>query len=275
MRKLLIACIMVFLAAPLWAQQEITYEPTGRLLNDYSGILTPAQHDSLETRLVSFNDSTSNQILVIFTPLLGDEEIMDLGTSIGYEWGIGEKELDNGLVIMVKTKCEEEPFGDVAIVTGFGLEGALPDAYCARIIDDYMIPHLAEGDYYTAVNAALDVLEPICLGEFGSVYPDEEELTAGERILEIIIMIILGGLFIVPSIWFLRQVWKGVKAGLNSEPGQNTSSTHTSSHSSSRSYSSSSRSRSSSSSSRSSSSSSRSRSGRGGSFGGGGSHRRF
>lgn len=270
MRKLLIAFVVTFLAAPLWAQQGISYEPTGRLLNDYSGILTPSQHDSLEARLVEFNDSTSNQILVILTPLLGDEEIMDLGTRIGQEWAIGEKELDNGLVIITKTKCEEEPFGDVAIVTGFGLEGVLPDVLCARIIDDYMISHLAEGDYYGAVNSALDVIEPICRGEYDitSLSSDEDETT--DLIVGAVTLLIMFFLIGLPAYKAFRLRDKNYKPSSTSysDSGGSSSSYSSSSHSSR--SSSSSRSHSSSSSSHSSS-----RSGRGGSFGGGGSHRRF
>lgn len=268
MRRLLVACIMTFLAVPLWAQQGISYEPTGRLLNDYSGILTPAQHDSLEARLVEFNDSTSNQILVIFTPLLGNEEIMDLGTRIGQEWAIGEKELNNGLVIITKTKCEEEPFGDVAIVTGFGLEGVLPDVLCARIIDDYMIPYLAEGDYYGAVNSALDVIEPICRGEYdlASLSSDEDETT--DLIVGAVTLLIMFFLIGLPLYKAFRLRDKNYTPSSSSYSSDSSSSYSSSSHSSR--SSSSSRSHSSSSSSHSSS-----RSGRGGSFGGGGSHRRF
>ena len=164
MRKFLIACVMLFLAAPLWAQQE--YPVTDSLVNDYSRMLTWRQRDSLEQRLRTFNDSTSNQILVIITPRLYGEEIIDLAVRIGHEWGVGQADLDNGVIILIKSKCEEEPYGDAAIVTGTGLEGVLPDAFCHRIIDDEMIPHLADTDYFSALTAALDIIEPVCLGEY-------------------------------------------------------------------------------------------------------------
>ncbi len=153
-------------------------EPTNRLVNDYSGMLTPEQQQALETRLVAFDDSTSNQILVIITPSLHDCEIMELGTRIGTTWGVGQKDLKNGLVILIKSKTEEEPYGDVALVPGYGLEGALPDAFCKHIIDDEMIGPLGEGDYYTALVQALDVIEPVCRGEYSYADYKKEDRAA-------------------------------------------------------------------------------------------------
>lgn len=164
MRRFLITCLLALLSMSLWAQRE--YPMTDSLVNDYAGMLTWRQRDSLEQRLRTFNDSTSNQILVIITPRLYGEEIIDLAVRIGHEWGVGQEGLDNGVIILIKSKCEEEPYGDASIVTGKGLEGALPDAFCIRIIRDQMIPHLADTDYFSALTAALDVIEPVCLGEY-------------------------------------------------------------------------------------------------------------
>lgn len=167
MRKLLIPLLL--LASTLFstqAQEAWCPEPTNRLVNDYASELSSDEANRLEQRLVAFNDSTSNQILVIITPTLHGGEIMDVGTSIGTKWGVGQKDLKNGLVILIKSKCDEEPYGDVALLPGYGLEGALPDAFCKHIIDDEMIDPLANGNYYKALTKALDVIEPVCRGEY-------------------------------------------------------------------------------------------------------------
>lgn len=167
MKRLFI--LLISLAAtlfPLQAQETWCPEPTNRLVNDYAGELSADEVEMLEQRLVAFNDSTSNQILVIITPTLHGGEIMDVGTRIGTKWGVGQKDLKNGLVILIKSKCDEEPYGDVALLPGYGLEGALPDAFCKHIIDDEMIDPLANGNYYKALTKALDVIEPVCRGEY-------------------------------------------------------------------------------------------------------------
>lgn len=166
MRKYLVIGFLLLLAGPLFAQQGWCPKPTERLVNDYSGQLSVKEREALEHRLVAFNDSTSNQILVVITPTLQGEDIMEVGTRIGHTWGVGQEKWDNGVVILIKSKTPEEPYGDVAIVTGYGLEGALPDAFCKRIIDDEMISPLGDGRYYEALTAALDIIEPVCRGEY-------------------------------------------------------------------------------------------------------------
>ena len=158
--------VLAAAALSLPAQELWCPTPTNHLVNDYSGMLSTDEAASLEQRLVAFDDSTSNQILVIITPSLHGCEIMELGTRIGTTWGVGQKELRNGLVILIKSKTDDEPYGDVALVPGYGLEGALPDAFCKHIIDDKMIEPLSNGDYYKALTQALSVIEPVCRGEY-------------------------------------------------------------------------------------------------------------
>lgn len=168
MRKGLWVILLTLLWTAAAAQGRWCPEPTGRLVNDYSGMMTSEEVRLLEARLVAFDDSTSNQVLVVIIPDLHDCEIMDLGTRIGTTWGVGQKKWKNGVVILIKSRdmADEDDYGDAAIVTGYGLEGALPDLFCKRIIDDKMLEPLGEGHYYEAISAALDVIEPVCRGEY-------------------------------------------------------------------------------------------------------------
>ena len=199
MRKCLITCLLLLVAGSLSAQIEEHFPKSDRLVNDYSGMLTTSQREALEERLVAFNDTTSNQIAVIITPTLYGEEIMDLGTRIGHAWGIGQDKYDNGVLILIKSKTDEEPDGDCAILPGYGLEGALPDAFCMHIIEDEMIPHLAEGEYYDAIVAGLNVIEPVCVGEYSY-----EQYKREDRVATIIVYLIMAIFF-----WrFFRSIIK-------------------------------------------------------------------
>ena len=150
----------------LQAQTGWLPEKTHRLVNDYSGILSDKQRNTLEQRLVAFNDSTSNQILVVITPTLGGDDENAVAQRIGQTWGVGQQDFNNGVVILIKSKTQDENWGAVAISTGYGVEGALPDLFCKRIIDDEMIPQLSDGDYYRAVVKALDIIQPVMAGEY-------------------------------------------------------------------------------------------------------------
>ena len=141
-------------------------EKSNHLVNDYTQILSTSECNQLEQRLVAFNDSTSNQILIVITPTLGGDEVMNVAQRIGEQWGVGQSQFDNGVVILIKSKTRDENWGDVAIATGYGAEGVLPVIFCKRIIDDAMIEPLGDGDYYAALTAALNIIEPVLAGEY-------------------------------------------------------------------------------------------------------------
>lgn len=131
---------------------------------DYYGILNENQIDSLETVLKALSDSTSNQIAIIITPGFGGKDAASFAFDVGNQWGVGQKELKNGVVIVIKPKDDTD--GEVEIASGTGLEGVLPDIFCKRIIEDIMIPRFKEEDYYGAIVAALGVIIPVCEGEY-------------------------------------------------------------------------------------------------------------
>jgi uncharacterized protein len=204
MKRLFILLLtMAVTLFPLQAQEAWCPEPTNRLVNDYAGELSADEVEMLEQRLVAFNDSTSNQILVIITPTLHGGEIMDVGTRIGTKWGVGQKDLKNGLVILIKSKCDEEPYGDVALLPGYGLEGALPDAFCKHIIDDEMIDPLANGNYYKALTKALDVIEPVCRGEYS--YKDYKRKENREALFGLLASLGIVVLVIVLMAWLAKK----------------------------------------------------------------------
>ena len=107
-----------------------------RLVNDLAGLFTDVQEAEMERMLVAFDDSTSNQITVVTVKDLEGYEASEYATRIGLDWGVGSEKFDNGVVILVKPKTSSS--GEVFIAVGYGLEGAVPDAYAKRIIENVM-----------------------------------------------------------------------------------------------------------------------------------------
>ncbi|MEI7675653.1 MAG: TPM domain-containing protein [Bacteroidales bacterium] len=142
-----------------------------RLVNDFAGLFSSGQQQQLEQVLVEFNDSTSNQILIVTVKDLGGQEKSEFAYQIGRTWGVGQKKLNNGLVILIKPRTDTK--GEAFIATGYGLEGPLPDAICKRIVENEMIPHFRQKDYFGGVVQALRVIIPIAKGEYK--YPMEKK----------------------------------------------------------------------------------------------------
>lgn len=145
-----------------------------RLVNDFAGLFTPGQVSDLEKVLVAFDDTTSNQITVVTVKDLEGHEASEYATRIGLDWGVGSEKFDNGVVLLVKPRLGNS-YGEVFIAVGYGLEGAIPDAYAKRIVDQVLIPHLGEGDYYGGVVAACEVLMKLASGEISELRSDEED----------------------------------------------------------------------------------------------------
>ncbi|MCF8229983.1 MAG: TPM domain-containing protein [Bacteroidales bacterium] len=146
--------------------QEIPERPSPpRLVNDFSGTLTPAEINSLERKLVNFFDTTSNQIAVVFVKSLQGYDPAQFAYKIGESWGVGSKDFNNGIVILVKPKTNSEK-GRTFIATGYGLEGAIPDAIGKRIVENEMIPEFKNNNYYNGINKATNVLMALASGEY-------------------------------------------------------------------------------------------------------------
>ena len=191
MKRFLLILLSFCVTAFAVAQSE--YDATGwlpekgdRLVYDYYGLLDAGQTATLEARLLAFNDSTSNQIVVMVTPGFGGRDISSFAFETGRKWGIGQEKMNNGVIIVVKPKDDTD--GQVEIATGKGLEGALPDIFCKRIIEDEMIPRFREDDYYGGIVAALDIIMPVCAGEYSyDKYKKDNDVNPIAMIVAIIV----------------------------------------------------------------------------------------
>lgn len=157
--------VLIILTTPAAAQMLLPKPDPPRLVNDYAGVLSPAQAQALENKLVAFNDSTSNQIAVVIVNDLQGYDRSEFAYRVAKEWGIGQGEFNNGVLVVVKTKTKESG-GQVFIATGYGLEGAIPDLACSDIINREILPRFREGDYYGGLNAGTDVLMALAAGEY-------------------------------------------------------------------------------------------------------------
>jgi uncharacterized protein len=132
-----------------------------RLVNDFTHTLTPEQVQALENKLVAYDDSTSNQIAIVIIPTTNDYPIEDVALGILRQWGVGSKENNNGIVILVAIDDHK-----IRIETGSGLEGAVPDITAKTIIDNDITPNFKEGNFYRGLDEATDNIIKAAAGEY-------------------------------------------------------------------------------------------------------------
>lgn len=161
------------------------------LVNDYTQTLSAPQVQELERKLVAFDDSTSTQIAVVVMKSTGQYDIADYGVRLAQRWGIGGKEHDNGILLLVA-------LGDraVTIQTGYGVEGAVPDAIAYRIIENEIKPAFRQGDYFAGIDRATNALIAYTKGEYQAPPRKEDGGSAmGGLFLLVIIIVVIIAIF--------------------------------------------------------------------------------
>jgi uncharacterized protein len=162
-----------------------------KLVNDFAGMLKAQEVNALESKLVAFDDSTSTQIAVVTVNDLQGYDVADYAQRLAQSWGIGQKGLDNGMLILIKPKTEAEP-GHVAIEQGYGLEGAIPDITCGEIIDYEILPAFRTGDYFGGLDKATTTLMKLASGEFkADQYKKKNDLSGLTPFIIFIIFLII------------------------------------------------------------------------------------
>ena len=165
-RILLILTLFLSFFASAQVEEVIPKRPSPpTLVNDYAKLLTEYQKADLERKLVAYDDSTSNQIAIVIVESLEGYDANEYATALGRKWGIGNKDFNNGVVVLISTGGGDGQ-RDAYIAPGYGLEGAIPDITAKAIVDNELIPNLKEGNYYRALDEATDALIRAAAGEY-------------------------------------------------------------------------------------------------------------
>lgn len=153
MKKFLLILTLLFSSGVFAQMEKIISTPPNppRLVNDYTNTLTPQQKDALETKLTQYDDSTSNQVAVIIVGSTDNYSVEDAALEIGREWGVGNKNFNNGIVLLVAKDDRK-----VTIQVGYGLEGAITDLTARTIVDSRLTPNFKQGNYYRGIDEATD-----------------------------------------------------------------------------------------------------------------------
>lgn len=195
MKRIFTALLLFFTITVIG--QTIPERPyPARLVNDLANVIPDNQERELESMLVDFARGSSNQITIVTVPSLDGYDKADYAIKLGESWGIGQKEEDNGIVMLVKPKTASAK-GEAFIAVGYGLEGIIPDAIAARIVNYDMIPEFKNGDYYAGISKGITSLAGLANGEY--TYQEYDKRTSGSGaggFLPILVIMIFYMLFL-------------------------------------------------------------------------------
>lgn len=192
MQKIKNYLILTLLAiVSLQAYSQGFPEKSSRIVNDYTNFLSVNERNALEQKLVNFSNQTSTQIAIAIVPSLHGYDAASYAFELGERWGVGQRGKNNGILILVKPKTSDSK-GEVFIATGYGVEGAVPDAIAKRIVEKEILPNFRQGQYYKGLDQAANTIISLTKGEYtADEYREQTSGNVGSAIPVIIIFMLV------------------------------------------------------------------------------------
>ena len=162
-------------------------------VNDYAEIISPAVETKLETRLESFTASTGNELAVVTLKSLEGDTVENTAVALFEQWGIGQKDKDNGVLLLVVPNERE-----LKIEVGYGLEPVLTDSRAGTIIRDVITPKFKENDYDSGITDGVEAILAVLAGQEITQSAGTNNYDGGRVVLIIFIMVIT-------FIWLMRR----------------------------------------------------------------------
>ena len=169
-----------------------------RLVNDFAHMLNEQEIKNLEDKLVNIDKTTSTQITIVTIKNLGGYEVAQYAVELANRWGIGRKGKDNGVLLLASLDDHA-----INISTGYGLEGALTDAQCGRIIRNEIVPAFRNENFYAGFDKGTDAIIAATKGEYTADGTEEgkDKFSVGGIIIFIAIIYFI--------LWILSKIGGG------------------------------------------------------------------
>ena len=132
---------------------------SGRVVDD-AGVLDEGTRAALTQKLAEFETKTTDQFVVVTLKSLQGTSIEDFGVELGRHWQIGQRDKNNGVLLIVAPNERK-----VRIEVGYGLEGALTDAVSRLIIENGITPRFRAGDFAGGITRGVDDIISVLSGD--------------------------------------------------------------------------------------------------------------
>ncbi len=151
---------------------NVHLEDSTKFVSNPDGILSPAAVAQINSEILRMWRQTTTEFVVVAVDDIDPQDIDGFATDLFTHWGIGKRDKDNGVLMLVVKDMRR-----AVIRTGYGAEGALPDIICGRILRDYMFPDFKEGNYSAGVMAGVAQVDSVLTNpeyadELRSKYPN-------------------------------------------------------------------------------------------------------
>lgn len=133
-------------------------KPKG-FVTDFENLLTDRQEEYLDSLITEYEKQTQIEIAIVTidSSMTSAEKFDNYTLELANYWGVGKKDLDNGVLIGVSSTLRR-----IRIQNGFGIEEILSDEETKKIIDAFFIPNLKNGDYFEGIKlGTIEIMEKL------------------------------------------------------------------------------------------------------------------
>jgi uncharacterized protein len=157
---LLCACLGGSLHALAQTPAAVPVPPLSGHVVDLTQTLSSEQQKKIDLALAAFEQRKGSQLAVLIVPTTQPETIEQYALRVAEQWKLGRQKIDDGAILLVAKNDRS-----VRIEVGYGLEGALNDATCKRIIEEIISPNFRQGDFEGGLSAGMRLIMRVIDGE--------------------------------------------------------------------------------------------------------------
>jgi len=181
-----IALFLLSITVNVFSQNGIPDVPKiETTLYDYANLLTKEEQQRLEQKLIKYSNSTSTQIVLVTINSIGSTDISVFADGLAQKWGIGQKERDNCILVLV---AKNELKANIS--AGYGIEHLLTDAMSTRIIELVIIPNFKSANFYAGLNKCSDEIFQLLNGDVIGVTKKDTHKKYSSKIKGVFIVIV-------------------------------------------------------------------------------------
>ncbi|MEQ6168436.1 YgcG family protein [Ekhidna sp. MALMAid0563] len=159
--KSIAVLLFTMLSGALCFGQDLSEVPIlEKRVTDLANLLSESEETFLSKQLEDLETRKGSQLAILTINSTKPETIEQYSIRVVDQWKIGREDVDDGVLLIIAKNDRK-----LRIEVGYGLEGAIPDAYAKRIINNIIVPHFRDGDYYLGIEEGVEAIIGLINGE--------------------------------------------------------------------------------------------------------------
>ena len=160
LKSIVLVVLSVVMTGALSAQDLQPIPDLKERVTDRAGLLSAYEKAFLTDELQQLEERKGSQIAILTVATTKPETIEQYSIRVVDQWKLGREDVDDGVLLIIAKNDRK-----LRIEVGYGLEGAITDAYAKRIISNIIVPHFRDGDYYLGIEEGVEAIIALIDGE--------------------------------------------------------------------------------------------------------------